>query len=235
MKVPAEFLPVVEWWEKDGKKTVVVVVAAAVAAAGWYGWKAHQEKVRSEASAAVINAFTSEELEEAVVKFSGTAAEGMLKLRLAKSYFGAGKFETALENYESLIGSAPDGFADVPVVGKAQCLEALGKFAEAAKEFDAFAEANPDSFLALTARLGAARSIAEGGDLKKALARLDSIKESLKDDQLGVARVEATVDCVKRFEKRAERSLVDAADAAAKQIEKEGAGKKAAPAAADKK
>ena len=159
----------------------------------------------------------------------------MLKLRLAKSYFDAGKFETALENYESLIGNAPDGFADVPVVGKAQCLEALGKFAEAAKEFDAFAEANPDSFLSLTARLGAARSIAQGGDLKKALARLDSVKASLKDDPLGIARVEATVDCVKRFEKRAERSLFDAADAAAKQIEKEDVGKKAAPAAADKK
>ena len=235
MKVPAEFLPVVEWWEKDGKKTVVVVVAAAVAAAGWYGWKAHQEKVRSEASAAVINAFTSEELEDAVVKFSGTAAEGMLKLRLAKSYFDAGKFEAALENYEALVGNAPDGFADVPAVGKAQCLEALGKFAEAAKEFDAFAEVNPESFLSLTARLGAARSVAQSGDLKKALARLDSLKESLKDDQLGLARVEATIDCVKRFEKRAERSLFDAADAAAKQIEKEDAGKKAAPAAADKK
>ena len=203
MKVNPEFLPIIEWWEKDGKQLTIYLAVAAIAVGGWYGWKNHKAAVRIAASDALVSSYTTEELEDSVSRFSGTAAEGALKLRLAKSYFDAARYEEALAQYEALCGNAPDGFADVPVVGKAQCLEALGKFAEAAKEFDAFAEANPKSFLTLTAQLGAARSIAQGGDKKKALARLDALKSANKDDQLAKARIEATELAVKRYEKKA--------------------------------
>ncbi|MBQ8125445.1 MAG: hypothetical protein IJ173_06085, partial [Kiritimatiellae bacterium] len=46
-----------------------------------------------------------------------------------------------------------------------------------------------------------------------------ALKESVKDDELAVARVEAATSLVKRWEKRAKRSLFDAADAAAQQLE----------------
>ena len=203
MKVNPEFLPIIEWWEKDGKQLTIYLAVAAIAVGGWYGWKNHRAAVRVAASDALVSSYTTEELEDSVSRFSGAAAEGALKLRLAKSYFDAARYEEALAQYEALCGNAPDGFADVPVVGKAQCLEALGKFAEAAKEFDAFAEANPKSFLTLTAQLGAARSIAQGGDKKKALARLDALKSANKDDQLAKARIEATELAVKRYEKKA--------------------------------
>ena len=203
LKKNPELYPLIEWWEKDGKSTVIYLLVAAIAVGGWYGWKHHRAAVKAAASSALVNAYTTEEIEDAVSKFSGSATAGALKLRLAKSYFDAGRFEEALSQYEALVGQAPDGFADVPVVGKAQCLEALGKFAEAQKAFDAFAEANPKSFLALTAKLGAARSIAQAGDKKAALARIDALKAEFKDEGIEKARVEATETAIKRFGQKA--------------------------------
>ena len=204
LRTNPELLPLVEWWEKDGKSTVIWLLVAAIAVGGWYGWKNHKAAVKAAASDALVSAYTTEEIEDAVAKFSGSATEGALKLRLAKNYYDAGRYEEALAQYETLVGNAPDGFADIPVVGKAQCLEALGKFDEAAKAFDAFAEASPKNYLTLTAQLGAARCFAQAGDKTKALARIDALKAANKDDELSKARIEATESAIKRFEKKVE-------------------------------
>ena len=182
---------------------MIWLLVAAIAVGGWYGWKNHRAAVKAAASDALVNAYTTEEIEDAVAKFSGSATAGSLKLRLAKSYFDAGRYEEALAQYESLIGNAPDGFADIPAVGKAQTLEALGKFAEAAAAFDAFAEASPKNYLTLTAQLGAARCFVQAGDKKKALARIDALKTANKDDELAKARIEATETAIKRFGQKA--------------------------------
>ena len=203
LRTNPELLPLVEWWEKDGKSTVIWLLVAAIAVGGWYGWKNHKAAVKAAASDALVSAYTTEEIEDAVSKFSGSATEGALKLRLAKNYFDAGRYEEALAQYESLEGKAPDGFADIPVVGKAQCLEALGKFDEAAKAFDAFAEASPKNYLTLTAQLGAARCFAQAGDKKKALARIDALKSANKEDGIEKARIEATEQVIKRFGQKA--------------------------------
>ena len=203
LRTNPELLPLVEWWEKDGKETVIYLLVAAIAVGGWYGWKHHKAAVKEAASNALVNAYTTEEIEDAVSKFSGSASAGALKIRLAKNYYDAGRYEEALAQYEGLLDKAPEGFADIPVVGKAQCLEALGKFDEAAKAFDAFAEANPTNYLTLTAQLGAARSFAQSGDKTKALARIEALKAANKDDALAKARVEATETAIKRFGQKA--------------------------------
>ena len=203
LRTNPELLPLVEWWEKDGKSTVIWLLVAAIAVGGWYGWKNHKAAVKAAASDALVNAYTTEEIEDAVSKFSGSATEGALKLRLAKNYFDAGRYEEALAQYEALEGKAPEGFADIPAVGKAQCLEALGKFDEAAKAFDAFAEASPKNYLTLTAQLGAARCFAQAGDKKKALARIDALKSANKEDGIEKARIEATEQVIKRFGQKA--------------------------------
>ena len=203
LKNNPELIPLIDWWEKDGKQTVALLAVAAIAVGGWYGWKNHRESVRDAASASLTSAYTADELEEAVSRFSGQPVGGALKIRLAKSYFDAGRYEEALAQYEELAANPPDGFADIPAVGKAQCLEALGKFAEAVAAFDAFAEANPKSFLALTAQLGAARSLAQAGDKAKALERMAALKEANKGDDLAKARVEATESVIKRYEPKA--------------------------------
>ena len=203
LKTNPELLPLVEWWEKDGKQTVIWVAVAAVAIAGWYGWKNYRASRVEAASGALVNAYTTEEMEDAVTKFSGMAAQGPLRIRLAKNYYDAGRFEEAMAVYDELAAKPVDGFEDVPVVGKAQCLEALGRFDEAQAAFDAFAEAKPDSYLALTAQLGAARCFAQAGDKAKALARVDALKAANKDNEIATARIEATEAAIKRFEKKA--------------------------------
>lgn len=199
LKTNPEFLPLVEWWEKDGKQIVLTLLVFLVAFGGWKYYKLHTAQVKAAASDALVSAFTTEELEDAVAKFGDKDAGGALKIRLAKSYFDGARYEEALAQYESLVGNAPDGFADVPVVGKAQCLEALGKYDEAGKAFDAFAAENAKSPFALTAQLGAVRCICRGGDKTKALARLDALKSANKADELAKMRIEATESLVKRF------------------------------------
>ena len=191
--------PLAEDFVKEIRATIPWLLAAALVVAGYYGVKNYMAARRAAASEALVNAYTAEELEEAVSKFGGSDAGGALKLRLAKKYLDAGRYQEALDQYAALSGDkVPDGFADVPEVGKAQCQEALGNYADALAAYEAFAEANPNSYLALTAKLGAARAIALSGDKEKALQRLAGIKESVKGDALSEARVDATEDCIKR-------------------------------------
>ncbi len=202
LKTNPELLPLVEWWEKDGKQTVLCLAVAAIAVAGWYGWKHHAAAVKAAAADSLVSAYTTEEIEEAVANYGSSATGGALKLRLAKSYFDAGRYEEALAKYEELAAAPVEGFADIPVVGKAQCLEALGKFAEAQAAFDAFVAANPQHYLTLTAQLGAARCLCEAGEQAKALERMAALKDA-NSEMIAKARVEATERLIKRYVKPA--------------------------------
>jgi len=200
LKTNPEFLPLVEWWEKDGKQIVLTLVVLLAVFGGWKYWKSHQAAVKAAASDALVSAFTTEELEDAVTKYGDKTAGSALKLRLAKSYFDGGRYEEALSLYEALDGKVTEGFEDIPVVGKAQCLEALGKYDDAGKAFDAFAAAKSKNPFTLTAQLGAVRCICRAGDKTKALARLDALKTANKGDELSKMRIEATESLVKRYE-----------------------------------
>lgn len=102
-----------------------------------------------------------------------------------------------------MAGATPDGFADVPAVGRAQCLEALGRFEEAQAAFDAFAQsAATNGYLTLSAQLGAARCLAQQGKKDEALKRIAALKDATKDDAAAAMRVEAAESLVSRFEKK---------------------------------
>lgn len=195
--------PLADDFVREVKATVPWLLAAAVAVACFYGVKNYRAARKAAASEAFVSAYTTEELEEAVSKFGGSDAGGALKLRLAKKYFDGARYQEAMDIYASVSGeNAPDGFADIPEIGKAQCLEAMGGYADALAAYEAFAEANPDSYLALSARLGSARVLAQLGEKDKALARLAEIKASVKGDSVSEARVDAVEDCVRRYEAR---------------------------------
>ena len=236
-EIPEELLPVIEWWEKDGKQTLVLLAVVAAVIGGFYGFKNWRAAQRSAAADAVMSAYTAEELEDAVAKYGSLAAGPALKQRLAKKYFDDGKYQEALDLYTALDGKAADGFEDVPAVGAAQCLEALGKYAEAGEKFDAFVAAKPESCFALTAKLGSARCLCQDGKKDDAVKALEALKAELKDDDAAVARIEATLDAVKRWEKRESRSLFDAANALAEKVGETAAAAEtvapAAPAAAE--
>ena len=128
LKTNPELLPLVEWWEKDGKQTVIWVAVAAIAVAGWYGWKNHRAARLEAASDALVSAYTTEELEESVSKFSGMAAQGPIKIRLAKSYYDAGRYEEAMTVYDELAAKGGDMTEQEGVLDKAdelarKCLE----------------------------------------------------------------------------------------------------------------
>jgi len=219
MTIPEELLPVIDWWEKDGKQTLAIVAVCGLAVLGYYGVKNYRAAQADAAAESLLNATGVDELAEAASRYEGTKAGPALRLRLAQAYFDAEKYEEALDLYEKLDGRAPEGFANAPAVGRAMCLEALERYDEAKAAFEAFADAQPKSYLALTAQLGAARAVAAGGDKAKALEMLAALKDTVKDDELATARIDAAVSLVKRWEKRAKRSLFDAADAAAQQLD----------------
>ena len=225
MNIPEELLPVVEWWEKDGKKTLAIVAVAGLAYLCYWGWMAHRESVRNDAADALSAAVGSaiqvqmdakgaaataaiDELKSTVATFGARPEGAVMKLMLAADYFARKEgddVQQALAIYDELVksGTVPAVYKDVPVVGRAQCLEALGQFDAAREAFDAFVEATPDSYLALTAKLGAARALAQAGDKAGAVARLEALKEVKDVDQAAVA---FTLDLVKRWIPAAERT-----------------------------
>ena len=218
MTIPEELLPVIEWWEKDGKQTLAIVAAAAVIVAGYYGIKEWRQSQREAAGSALMEAAMGgdsvENLESAVAAYGSSASGPALKLRLAKAYYDAGQFDdknyqNALDIYAELDGNAPEGFEEVPKIGTAACLEGLGRTEEAQKAYDEFVEALPESPYALLAKLGSARCTALAGDKAKALEKLATIKEEVKDDDASLALVETAEDVVKRWEKRERVSATD--------------------------
>lgn len=216
MNIPEELLPVVEWWEKDGKKTVVVVVAVLAVFAAYKGYVAHREAKKVAAGSAVLTAYSTAQLEDAVSEFKGMAAEGVLKLRLAKSYYDAGRYAEAKDVYDSFGGVGPVGFEDAPTVGTALCQEALGEYDAALTAFDEFVQNKPESLYALTAKLAIARVIALKGEKEEALKKLNAIKEEVKDDEASKAIVETMISTVRRYEKPTE----EAAPTPVEQVEK---------------
>ena len=197
-EIPEELLPVIEWWEKDGKQTLLMLAVVAALVGGFYGFKNWRASQRAAAADAAMTAYTVEELEDAVAKYGSLAAGPALRQRLAKKYFDDGRYQEALDVYTALAAQPVDGFEDVPAVGEAECLEALGRFADAAAKYTAFVEAKPESPFALTAKLGYARAICLDGKKDAAVKALEALKDELKDDAAALARVEATLDVVNR-------------------------------------
>ena len=168
--------------------------------------------------------------------YGGEKAGLALKQRLAGSYFAAERYEEALALYDELKNSPVEGYEDVPAVGRAECLEALGRHKEALGEYESFIEAKPKSLLLLTARLGAARMTAVLGDRKKAIEALEAAKKEYEKDANGKARIESAIDLVKRFDSHAAKPVEKpaekpAAKAEAKPAEKPAAKPEAKPAA----
>ena len=222
VKKAPELLPVWDWWVKEGRSTVTLLLVAAVCVAGWYAFKNWKASRAAAANTALVNAFTADELEEAVAKFGGSPTGAALKLRLAKSYLDGERWEEAEKVYADYVAAAgkDDPFAALAMLGRAFALEGGGKIDEASKEYELLA-ADTNLPVQATAALGVARCLALKGDKEGALKKLEA-----SDDP----RAKNLAETVKRYDpNRKATSLFDAADAAASKIEAE---KKTAPTAA---
>ena len=242
VKAAPELLPVWDWWVKEGKSTLLMLAVAALVVAGFYGVRNWLTARDAAANNALVNAYNTDELESAVSSYGSTKVGPALRLRLAKSYYDAERYQDALDVYDAVAAKASSNaaFADVAVVGRAYALEGLAKYKEAREAFAAYAQANTNSYLLLTAQLGAVRCKALEGDKDGAAKDFEALKAAAKDD-FAKNRIERMADAVKRHDpKRAARSLFDAANAAATAVSAEKkpeapAAQPAAPAAPETK
>lgn len=214
VKKSPELLPVWDWWVREGRSTVTLLLVAAICVAGWFLFKNWRADRAAAANNALMNAFTTDELEEAAAKFGGSATGPALKLRLGKSYLDAERWDEAEKTYSGYVAVAAkdDPFASLAMLGRAYALEGGGKFDEAEKEFSLLA-ADTNLPVSATAKLGVARCMALKGDKDGAIKMLEA-----SDD----VRAKNLIETIRRFDpNRKTVSLFDAANSAAVKIEQE--------------
>ena len=223
VKAAPELLPVWDWWVKEGKSTLMMLVIAIVVVLGFYGGRNWLRARNAAANQALVNAFSVDELETAVSSYGSTKAGFALRQRLAKAYYDAERYQDALDVYDKLAAKASSNpaFGDIAIMGRAHALEGLAKYKEAQAAFAEFAASSTNSYMILDAKLGAARCKALLGDKEGAAKDFDALKAAAKDD-MEKDRVERMADAVKRYDpSRSSRSLLDAANAAAKALDVE--------------
>ena len=227
---PPELIPLYDWWKKEGRSWLVSLAIAAAVVGGFYGVKHWMQARQVAASRALAAATSADELEMAVAQYGSAKSGGLMQLRLAKAYYDEGRFLDAHDLYAKLVGSEPEGFKDYVKMGLAFSLEGLKKYDEAGKAFAQYASdaANAKGIFLLAAKLGAARCKAQAGDREGAIKDLEALKAECKKDSMDEARVESLIDVCKRWEPR---SLFDAANEAAKQLQPEAPAAAPAPAA----
>lgn len=218
--LPLELIPVYIWWRENGRQFLMnaaVVLLAAGVAFGVREWRVGRA---AKANAAFAAASSLDELEGVVEAYGSAKVGNAARLRLAKAYFDAGRYEEALQAYEDCLRKgAPDGFAEVAQLGRAHALEAVGgRLEDALEAFRTFAEANKNHFLAAQAKMGMARVLTLLGKKDEAKGLLEVLKAEKADEPAVEMAVTALVGVIDRYEPRAARSLFEQADEAAKEL-----------------
>lgn len=214
VKKTPELLPVWDWWVKDGRSTVTLLLVAAICVGGWFAFKNWKTNRTAAANNALMNAFSSDELEVAVAKFGSSSAGPALKLRLGKNYLDAGRWEEAEKTYADYVADAKkdDPFTSLAMLGRAYALEGSQKYDEAKGVFELLA-ADTNLPVHATAELGVARCVALKGDKDGAIKMLEG-----SDD----VRAKNLIETIRRFDpNRKTVSLFDAANSAADKIAQE--------------
>lgn len=207
MNTPEELIPVIDWWQKEGKKTVAMCVVAGLVGLAVYMWfrREHTRDVEASAYAYGNQNCTMEELLKAADDYKDCDTAGMIKLRIAKMYEADGDYNKALEVYTVLVDekSVPAVCASAPELGVARCNEALYKWAEAKAAYDSVAGSDQaSSTSAFNAKVGSARCLAFSGGRDEALKILEEMKSSCAGEQMLIGVLDRNIDVVKRWQKR---------------------------------
>ncbi len=215
--LPEEMLPLYDWWKANGSQFLITVAAAAVLIGGAIAFKQYRAAKIAGANQELLKASSLEELETVVAKYGSTKAGNAARLRLAKAYYDASKYDEALTAYDDCIRKgAPNGFAEIAALGRAHALEGLNRLDEALAAYQDFDRASDGHCMQPYAKMGVARIYTLQGkkdEAKKLLENLKAQKTGNSAWEMVIANLEGVVD---RYEPRAARSLFDAADSAAK-------------------
>jgi len=175
--VSEELAPLIEWWGKSGRQYLMAISIAVIAGSLFFIWRHMRDAQASEAAIAASDARSIDELEGIVNKYGKTTTGIAVRLRLAKAFYDADKFEDALAAYDEFLKlHSTHPLASIATVGRAAALEGLNRLVEAEESFKNFRTGNADHFLAPVAWLGEARCMALRGQKQEAVALLDELK-----------------------------------------------------------
>jgi predicted negative regulator of RcsB-dependent stress response len=213
--IPEELIPVYDYWQRNRSKILTVASLAVIVVAGGVMYDRHRTQQYQTASAALATAESLESVESLTSRYGRTTLGPILRLKLAKAQFDAGRYEEALSTYDAFLRrDDKHDMADVARLGRAQCMEALSRAAEARGAYAAFATADPKHYLAPSAMLGEARCFALEGDKVRAKQCLERVMLAHAGTQWEEAarKLQGVID---RFEGIKGSSLFDQLGAAA--------------------
>ncbi len=218
--MPEELLPLYDWWKEKGVRSLITAGAVALVAFGMTGYMHFRKAKIAESNIELTQANSVDELEAVVAKYGNFKAGNAARIRLAKAYYDASKYEDALATYEECKAKGiPKGFEDIVTLGRAHSLEALEKTDEALTIFKSFTETGKESYLYPQAVMGLARVMTLQGRKDEAKKLLEELKAEKTDEtawEMAIANLEEVID---RYEPRKKRSLFEMADEAGKTLD----------------
>ena len=215
-KLPEELLPVYDWYRMQGRQLVMAAAVLLVLALGVMAYLRYRTNQAGLASAALMTTESVEGMENLERQYGSTRVGPLIRLRLAEAYYNAGNYAGARGQYETFLKrNGRHSMVGTARVGLAATREAEQAFAEAARDYASFADANPNHYLYPVAIMGQARCLAAQNDKAAArdvldrliVARAGTPWEEMARDLQGV---------IDRFEGFKSRSIFDQMDAAAK-------------------
>lgn len=212
--LPAEFIPLYDWWQTNGNTLLTAVGVCAILFGGVYFFHSYRANRLTAANQAFLKARSLEDLESIAAQYGSTKPGNIARIQLAKNYYDAANYDAALRTYkEALKQGLPTAFRGIAELGCAHALEGLNQLPEALESFVEFATKNQDHFLYAQAVMGEARVMALMGRKDEARNRLEKLKAE-KTGEIAVEMAVANLDnVIARYEPRSERSLFDMADA----------------------
>jgi len=203
VNLPLEFIPLYDWWTKNGIQFIVQAGIVVIVVGSILGGKYYYQNRVATANKELLKASTTEELEALVGNYGAWKIGNTARLRLAKSYYDAGKYEDALETYNACINKgAPVGFSAVAVMGRAICFEALDRTDEALAAYTAFIDNNPKHFLVMQAKMGQARVMTLQGKTEQGQKLLETLKAEKNSDPMAEMAIAQLQGVIARYEVR---------------------------------
>ena len=212
VNLPLEFIPLYDWWKKSGSQFLIQTGIVLILVISVLGGKQYYDSTIASANKELLKASTTEELETLVRNYGKWKIGNTARLRLAKSHFDSGKYDEALETYNACISKgAPVGFAEVAVMGRAICLEAMGedRLGEAMTAYTDFTAKNPKHFLVTQARMGQARILTLQGKKDMATQMLETFKAEKNSDPMAEMAITQLQGVIARYEPRKAFPMTD--------------------------
>ena len=164
-----ELEAVKQFVREHGPRIIIGILIVVVASAGvsFYRKRAHDKL--AEATELLFNAQRNDDLQAVLDDYPSSPSAPLAMLKLARSRYDAGEYDTALALYDGLEAEHPDHpFAQAARVGRAHCMEGRNQIDEAITLFQAFETDNPGHFLTPQATLGRARCLETLGRIAEA-------------------------------------------------------------------